>query len=238
MRATPHRETSLRRRTSRFAPAPRPRPVSRRRWGRSPPAAAPTALPATASAFLREPVRIGADFSATRRTVIAATVAIARMVGLMTVMPIFLRLGMTGLLRGTVGLVLALPAMPMIAAAMRGSHPSLALWGGLVIKEVVVGLLVGMVLGVPIWSAQFAGDVIDAQQNATGQLPDPSSVDAAVTGTVMSLTIMALYFVSCCSRIFRLGYWRGAPRRRSFTRSRPWSKTCCSPSWCCSISRS
>lgn len=133
--------------------------------------------------------------------VVAATIAVARMVGLMTVMPVFLRLGMTGLLRGVVGLVLALPAMPMIAAAMQGSHPSLALWGGLIIKEVVVGLLVGMVLGVPIWSAQFAGDVIDSQRNATGQLPDPSSVDATVTGTIMSLTIMALYFASGCFQL-------------------------------------
>jgi type III secretion protein T len=133
--------------------------------------------------------------------VIAATVGVARMIGLMTVMPVFLRLGMTGLLRGVAGLVLALPAMPMIAAAMQGSHPSLALWGGLMIKEVVVGLLVGVVLGVPIWSAQLAGDVIDSQRNATGQLPDPSSVDATVTGTVMSLTIMALYFASGCFQL-------------------------------------
>src|SRR3954447_12415149 len=94
--------------------------------------------------------------------VIAATIGVARMIGLMTVMPVFLRLGMTGLLRGVAGLVLGLPIIPVIAAAMQGSHPSLALWGGLIIKEVVVGLLVGMVLGVPIWSAQFAGDVIDS----------------------------------------------------------------------------
>jgi hypothetical protein len=84
--------------------------------------------------------------------VIAATAGVARMIGLMTVKPVFLRLGMTGLLRGVAALVLALPAMPMIAAAMQGSHPSLALWGGLMIKEVMVGLVVGMVLGVPIWS--------------------------------------------------------------------------------------
>jgi type III secretion protein T len=65
----------------------------------------------------------------------------------------------------------------------------------------VVGLLVGMVLGAPIWSAQFAGDVIDSQRNATGQLPDPSSVDATVTGTVASLTIMASYFASGCFQL-------------------------------------
>jgi type III secretion protein T len=105
------------------------------------------------------------------------------------------------LLRGAIGLVLALPAMPMIAAAMEGAHPSLARWSGLMLKEVVVGLLIGMVVGVPIWSAQFAGDVIDSQRNATGQLPDPSSVDATVTGTVMSLTIMALYFASGCFQL-------------------------------------
>jgi type III secretion protein T len=133
--------------------------------------------------------------------VIAATIGVARMIGLMTVLPIFLRLGLTGLLRGVIGLVLALPAMPMIAASMEREHPSLALWGGLMIKEVVVGLLVGMVVGVPIWSAQFAGDVIDSQRNATGQLPDPSSVDASITGTVMSLTIMALYFASGCFQL-------------------------------------
>jgi type III secretion protein T len=133
--------------------------------------------------------------------VLAATIGVARMVGLMTVLPVFLRLGLTGLLRGVIGLVLALPVMPMIAAAMEGAHPSLALWGGLMVKEIVVGLLIGMVAGVPIWSAQFAGDVIDSQRNATGQLPDPSSVDASITGTVMSLTIMALYFASGCFQL-------------------------------------
>jgi type III secretion protein T len=128
--------------------------------------------------------------------VIAATVGLARMIGFMTIMPVFLRLGMTGLLRGVTALVLALPSTPAIAAALKDAHPGLPMWGGMMIKEIVVGLLLGLVLGVPIWSAQFAGDVIDSQRNASGQLPDPSSVEASITGTLMNLTIIALYFAS------------------------------------------
>jgi type III secretory pathway component EscT len=122
------------------------------------------------------------------------------MIGLMTVMPVF-PAGHDGIASrsGRAGAGVARRADDRRGDA--SSHPSLALWGGLMIKEVVVGLVVGMVLGAPIWSAQFTGDVIDSQRNATGQLPDPSSVDATVTGTVMSLTIMALYFASGCFQL-------------------------------------
>jgi type III secretion protein T len=129
--------------------------------------------------------------------VAAAAVGLARMLGVMTVMPAFTRLALTGVLRGTTALALSLPLVPMIAAALSRQPVTLGSVGLVVLKESAIGVIMGVVVGAPIWAAQFAGDLIDTQRGATsGQLTDPSSVEASVTGTLLILAMIALYFGS------------------------------------------
>src|SRR5215469_15981129 len=83
----------------------------------------------------------------------AAAVCGARIGGLMTVFPGFIRLGLSGILRGAVGLILTLLLVPIVKESWtQSAHPAGEIIL-LIFKEYIVGLTVGLVLGVPFWAA-------------------------------------------------------------------------------------
>lgn len=128
----------------------------------------------------------------------ALSLASARVFGLALVLPVFTRMGLTGLLRGGVVLALSLPLTPYLVVQMQAFGPIGA--GellGLVLKETFLGLVLGLAYGVPFWAAEAAGDVIDTQRgSAAAYLVDPSSQEeASVTGTLFVVAMLALFFV-------------------------------------------
>jgi len=129
----------------------------------------------------------------------AASLAMARCLGVVLISPVFNRLGMTGLLRSVVALVFALPAVPMLLPLVTAetSHSPLAFVGMLGV-EMLVGMLLGAIYGVPIWAAEAAGELIDLQRGSTmSQLLDPmSATESSVTATLFSILIIALFFLS------------------------------------------
>jgi type III secretion protein T len=129
---------------------------------------------------------------------IATGFALARMTGLVIVMPAFTRLGLTGILRSATALLLALPLVPMMVAAIASERLTVTIITGLLFKEVVVGLAIGLVLGVPVWAAEAAGDVVDLQRGlGAASLMDPSATTSeSITGTLFGLGMVALYFGS------------------------------------------
>jgi len=143
---------------------------------------------------------IGDPFRPLQPYLFAAAFALARMIAMMTVFPVFERLGVTGLVRNSIAVVLAIPLIPMIAADLGSEQLNLGLIAALLLKEVVVGVIVGLVLGVPLNAAQFAGDLIDMQRGSSqGTLSDPQgTTQAQITGTLLLLVIIALYFASGC----------------------------------------
>jgi type III secretion protein T len=131
---------------------------------------------------------------------IAAAFALARMLAMMTVFPVFDRLGVTGLVRNSIALVLSIPFIPMIVAHLGSEKLSLGLTAALLMKEVIVGLVVGVVLAVPLYAAEVAGDIVDLQRgSSSASLSDPlGTVEANITGTLLALVVIALYFASGC----------------------------------------
>ena len=90
---------------------------------------------------------IGDPFRPLQPYFVAAAFALARMIAMMIVFPVFDRLGVTGLIRNSIALVLAIPLIPMIAAHLGSEQFSLGLIAALLLKEVVVGLIVGARIG-------------------------------------------------------------------------------------------
>ncbi len=127
---------------------------------------------------------------------IAISLSMARMFGLVVIMPAFTRLGLSGILRSAVAITLALPLAPMVAGTVAALHPTALLAVALVFKEVLIGVMVGLVLGVPIWAAEAAGTMLDVQRgSAVAGLFDPSAAtDESVTATLFGLIVVALYF--------------------------------------------
>lgn len=130
--------------------------------------------------------------------IIATAFALGRMSGLVIVMPAFTRMGLTGVLRAAAALALALPLVPMIVEAIAAERLSVPLVAALLFKEVTIGLMIGLVLGAPIWAAEAAGDVLDLQRGSTASsLLDPlATTDESITGTLFGLIMVALYFGS------------------------------------------
>ena len=131
--------------------------------------------------------------------VIAAGFAMARMTGMIIVMPAFTRLGLTGILQAAVALVLAFPLVPMLVQSFADQHLVVTTTTAvLLLKEVTVGLVIGLVLGVPFWAAEAAGDVLDLQRGSTSAgLMDPlSTASESISGTLFGLVMVALYYGS------------------------------------------
>lgn len=128
----------------------------------------------------------------------ALTFAMARMTGMLVIMPAFSRLGLTGILQGAAVLAFALPVTPVVAAAVDVHALAAPVVAALLLKEGFVGLMIGVVLGVPIWAAEAAGSYVDLQRGATSAtLFDPStSGEEGVTGTLFGLVMTALFFGS------------------------------------------
>jgi type III secretion protein T len=135
-------------------------------------------------------------FTPIREFLIVLTFAMARMTGLIVIMPAFTRLNLTGILQAGTALVLALPLTPMLGAVITSQHLAGLGLAVLLFKEVIIGMVVGLVLGLPIWAAEAAGDILDIQRgsSAGGLFGGPGNEDATITGTLFGYIITALYF--------------------------------------------
>lgn len=142
---------------------------------------------------------------------VAVSVAVSRALGMVMLTPAFTRLGLTGLLRSAVAIAISLPVVPAVFQSIQlaGTPTSLSLTG-LVIKEMVVGGVIGLAFGIPFWAAEVAGDLVDLQRGSTmAQLVDPLSAgESSITATLLSLSLITLFFMSGGFLILLDGYYR------------------------------
>jgi type III secretion protein T len=129
--------------------------------------------------------------------IIAIAVGIARVGAMLTVMPAFTRLGLTGLVRGGTALAFSLPLIPIIVPTIALDTMDFSQIAVILLKEVAVGMLIGLVLGIPIWAAEAAGEILDLQRGVTfAELVDPTmTTHNNVLGTFLALVMVALFFL-------------------------------------------
>lgn len=130
---------------------------------------------------------------------LATALAVARTLGVVMITPAFTRLGITGLLRSCIAVAVAVPIVPPILETIvqvQGLSPLTVT--GLMVKEVLVGGVIGFVFGIPFWAAETAGDIVDLQRGSTSsQLLDPISLaESSVTATLLTLSMLALFFTT------------------------------------------
>lgn len=130
--------------------------------------------------------------------ILAGAFALARMAGLMAIMPLFSRLRLTGLLRNGVALALSLPIFPILVATLRTTDMATAMVVVFMMKEVVVGLTLGLAMGIPFWATEAAGDILDLQRGSTmGTLIDPMMThETSATGTLLTVIMLVLYLAA------------------------------------------
>lgn len=130
--------------------------------------------------------------------ILAGAFALARLAGLMTIMPFFSRIRLAGLLRNGVALAFAIPIIPALIEVLREGHMTTTVIVAYMLKEFVVGLMLGLVMGVPFWAAEAAGDILDLQRGSSmGTLVDPMMThETSATGTLLTLVMMTIYLAA------------------------------------------
>ena len=130
---------------------------------------------------------------------LALVLSAARPLAFIMVSPLFTRFGLQeGLIRGGILLAFAAPVMPGVMAELQTTGslpiPSVAL---LLLKELGIGLITALVLGIPLWAVAAAGDFLDMQRGASmAQLVEPGTGEQiSPTGTLFFL-LMTLVLVA------------------------------------------
>src|SRR5476651_662691 len=164
----------------------------------------------------------------------SAALAACRAMGVVLITPAFNRLGLTGMIRGCVAVAISIPMFfPVFDALTRMPEHGSVFIAGLLIKEFLIGILIGLLFGIPFWAAEVAGELIDLQRGSTmAQLVDPlSSGESSVMATLLTVMLITLFFMSGGFILMVDGYyhsyqlWPVTPSRRSSPPQRCWR--CC-----------
>ena len=128
----------------------------------------------------------------------AFALGVARGIGLLQILPLSTRLGLTGMHRAGVAGALALLLTPLLITQLAASPPSGARLALLAAKEGLIGFLLGVIFAVPFWIAESTGALIDQQRGSRSAVtPDPSGAESSgITATLLVLTLITIFLVS------------------------------------------
>lgn len=130
---------------------------------------------------------------------IALTLAIARLIAIMQIFPLFSWTKIQGGIRSAAAIGISIPVTVMIYQQLKANpidnYFTIAMLGA---KEAAVGFVIGVILGLPFYAAQAAGDIVDSYRGASmANLSDPvNAQETTVMGTLIILLTLALFVVS------------------------------------------
>jgi len=124
-----------------------------------------------------------------------AVVLLGRPLAILSVVPLFARVGLPGFMRTAIAAALVIPVWSPLARHMQDAPGGLSL-SLLIVKEVLVGIALGCLLGVPFWILISAGEFLDQMRGEQGRLSDAGGDDVSVTGTLLVITGIAVFVVS------------------------------------------
>lgn len=128
-------------------------------------------------------------------SILGFALGLPRMLALVSMLPIFAKQQLTGILRTGVTIVLFLPMLPAMTAQ---AHVSTLSGPGilfLVMKEALLGFLIGFAIAIPFWAADAAGFVIDNQRGAsTNSINNPFTEDeSSPIGMLCALSYIVIF---------------------------------------------
>jgi type III secretion protein T len=128
--------------------------------------------------------------------IIAFIMGFARIVAAITVFPLFSLTNTRGQIRALFAVCLTIPVVPLIHAEIIKLQSFTLLQLGVFIgKEYLFGLIMGVLLAIPFWSVQTAGDIIDFERNASAaNLSDPVNANEnSLAGTILVYAALAIF---------------------------------------------
>ena len=147
------------------------------------------------------------EYSDFHRLVIAFVLAAARIGGALAICPATSSSMITGIARNAATLSFAAILVPCVLRWMPPEAPPMGLVCLVVVKEAVVGFLIGFFTSIPFWVAENVGNFIDNQRGATmGEVYSPlSGAQVSTTGIFFTQIVSTIFFVHIVSTIFFVG---------------------------------
>jgi type III secretion protein T len=132
------------------------------------------------------------------RHLLSLALATARPSAFVMTFPLFVRLGLTGLVRGGFVVAISLPVMTGLVAVLPPVGTETLRLVAIGFKEAVIGGLLGLLLGIPFWAAEVAGDLLDYERQAPdAQLQDPNAMtESTASGTLFMLAAVVVFVVA------------------------------------------
>jgi type III secretion protein T len=127
---------------------------------------------------------------------VALAVAIPRSYAMFSFLPIMTRLGLPELLRTAITIAIALPILGPLSKEIAGAGPVSAYYLTFIcVKEALIGTILGIVMGLPFWALETAGNILDfVRQAPDAQLQDPQgTTEATITGTLLSIFVVFVF---------------------------------------------
>ena len=127
---------------------------------------------------------------------VAIALAMGRPMALFSVLPIVTRLGLPDLIKYALALALSINIIgPLVEnpAELQTMSPLLLVF--IVLKETLIGLALGIVIGAPFWAIEMAGNILDfIRQAPDATIQDPQgSTESSITGTLLSIFAVLLF---------------------------------------------
>lgn len=139
------------------------------------------------------------SFLELEKGLLALVVGSSRAMAFILVLPLFNRFGIqAGLIRGGVLLALSAPVAPSVYGDLiAGDGLEITTFVALVVKELGIGLVLGLLLGLPFWAVSAAGDIIDFQRGASmATIVDPGSGDETTPSGTLFFLLAAYLLVT------------------------------------------
>ena len=130
--------------------------------------------------------------------VLGFSLTLPRLLAAFGLLPFFGRQALPGLLRNGVAVSLSLIVVPAVATQAASAHIGGALLFGLVMKEVLIGLLIGFPLASLFWAVEGIGFYVDNQRgSAMASSADPlTGSETSVLGILFTQAFTVYFMVS------------------------------------------
>jgi type III secretion protein T len=128
----------------------------------------------------------------------ALAFSITRPIAIFSVFPVIARIGLPRLLQIPVVIAISLPILIQVHGQLGSMNTITPLFIAYIcVKEVLIGLILGIIAGVPFWTMEMAGNIVDfIRQAPDAAVQDPQgATQASISGNLFAIVI-TLYFIS------------------------------------------
>lgn len=136
------------------------------------------------------------DLHAIHTAVMGMALSMPRILGALTIVPLFGRSNLGGFNRAAVAAAFTVPLLPLVFAqsATAGDPGGWIL--ALIAKEAMLGFLIGFIVALPFWAAEALGFIIDNQRGATSASGNnPATGDEATPLAILTYQAYSILFL-------------------------------------------